>query len=63
MEAHPSTAKRWLDDADARFIIHETKKLFMKEDAFAVIEKRKAIKAAIKAKREKTDADKLESAA
>lgn len=63
MEAHPSTAKRWLDDADPRFIIHDQKKLFMKEDAFAVVEKRKQIKEAIKAKKEKLNADKLESVA
>lgn len=63
MEAHPSTAMRWLDDANARFIVHATRKLFIKQDAFAVVERRKEIKAAIKAKKEKPDADKLESAA
>lgn len=63
MGAHPSTAMRWLDDADAGYIIHDTRKLFIKEDAFAVVEKRKEIKAAIKAKKGKPYADKLESTA
>lgn len=63
MEVHPHTAKKWLDDADARFIIHGQRKLFMKEDAFAVAEKRKQKKLAIKEKKEKRDANKSKSAA
>ncbi len=52
MDAHPSTDRRWLEDADTRFIVHTRKKLYFKEDALGIVEKRKRTMGKVKARKE-----------
>lgn len=50
LDAHPSTIRRWLKNSYLRFIIHEQRKLYFKEDALEVVERQKRIQAEAKAR-------------
>lgn len=51
MDACTSTARRWLRDHNPRYIVYETKTLYLREDAEAVVAARTLAKETKKAKK------------